>query len=45
MTINNIGLMYDNQENYPKALEYYQMCLQIYENLKGKGSIDTAIPL
>ena len=27
--LNNIGNVFRNQENYPKAIEYYQRCLEI----------------
>jgi tetratricopeptide (TPR) repeat protein len=41
-TLNNIGLVCDAQNNYPKALEYYEKCLEINQKAKGKDNVDTA---
>ena len=38
----NIGIIYNEQGNYPQALDYYQSCLEIYEKYKGKESIESA---
>jgi hypothetical protein len=38
-------LIFNDQGDYPKAMEYYRMCLLIKEKTKGKGSIDTASTL
>ena len=34
---NNIGLVYANQGDYPKALEYYEKSLAIYLNVYGEN--------
>jgi tetratricopeptide (TPR) repeat protein len=39
---NNIGLVYYNQEDYAKALEYYQEALDIQEKVLGKEHPHTA---
>ncbi len=40
--MDNIGLVYYNKGDYPKALEYYERCLEIETKIKGKDSIDVA---
>ena len=40
---NEIGLAYDNQGNYPKALEYYEKAMAIDEKVLGTDHPDTAI--
>ena len=39
---NEIGLVYDEQRDYPKALEYYQKALDIRERVFGHGHPDLA---
>lgn len=41
----NMGMIYADQGDYPKALELYQQSLQIEERLKGKGCNDSASTL
>ena len=36
------GDVYQNKDMFIEALEYYHMSLEIKENIKGKGSIETA---
>jgi len=43
MTYNNIALVYDNQGEYPKALEWFQKALAICEKVLGKEHPDTAM--
>ena len=38
---NNIGLTYNKQGNYPKALEYYQKALNILEKVLGPDHPNT----
>ena len=45
LTLENIGIVYWNQGNYPKALEYYESSLKIKTKIKGKDSIDFALTL
>ncbi len=37
--LGNIGFMYRNQSDYPKALDYYQKSLIIFEEIDNKGGI------
>ena len=39
---NNIGSVYDDQKDYPKALDYYFKALDIREKVLGKEHPDTA---
>ncbi len=41
-TLNNIGSVYKNKGDNPKAMEYYERCLEIKSKIKGKDSIDVA---
>jgi tetratricopeptide (TPR) repeat protein len=45
VTLNNMGLVYDNQGDYSKAIIHYEKCLEIEERDKGKDSIDTVVTL
>jgi tetratricopeptide (TPR) repeat protein len=42
ITYNNIGFVYDNQGDYPKALAFYQKALKIREKVLGIEHPDTA---
>jgi tetratricopeptide (TPR) repeat protein len=43
MTYNNIGAVYDNQGDYPKALEFHLKALNIREKVLGKEHPDIAM--
>jgi len=44
-TLNNIGLVYQDQEKLNQALEYYNKSLSIKEKVKGEDSFDCVITL
>ncbi len=41
-TLNNIGTVYKEIEDYIKAMENYSKCLDIETKIKGSDSIDVA---
>jgi Tfp pilus assembly protein PilF len=43
--MNNIGLVYTNNNQFGNALEYFEKCLKIQNDIKGKDSIDVATTL
>ncbi len=45
MELGNMGLVYTEQGDYPKALQAYKRVLNIQERVNGKGNIDTASTL
>ena len=42
-SLRSIGFIYNNQDNLPKALEYYYRCLKIYEELKDDKRIGSCL--
>ncbi len=38
-----MGLAYKEKEDYTKALEYYEQCLEINTKMKGRDSIHVAL--
>ena len=40
---NNLGVKYNNEGNYPKALEYFEKCLAIQLKTSGAEHPDVAI--
>ena len=42
-TLNNIGILYDNQRNYSKALEYYEKSLNIKQQLKDSIGVGNSL--
>lgn len=43
--LHNIGLLYDDMEDYPNALKFYQNALQIKEAHTGKDTINCSSTL
>jgi tetratricopeptide (TPR) repeat protein len=43
--MHNIGLVYFNKGRFTDALKYYERCLSIQENAKGKNSLECTLTL